>query len=107
MKIRVLIADDHAIVRSGLRLVLQTCDALQIVGEAENGHQAVTLARQLQPDILLLDLHMPGLNGLDAVRELARERHPCKILILSSNSDPNTVRELVACGIRGYLSKQT
>src|SRR4051812_23349030 len=107
MKIRVLIADDHTIVRQGLRLVLDTAPDIEVVGEVENGREAVEMARTLKPDILLLDLVMPVLDGLKAAAEVSKLVPRCKVLMLSSYSDEECVRELLACGVAGYLVKQS
>lgn len=107
MKIRVLLADDHTIVRQGLRLVLDTAPDIEVVGEVENGKEAVEMARKLKPDIILLDLVMPVLDGLNAARQINKLLPKCKVLMLSSYSDEECVRQLLACGVVGYLVKQS
>lgn len=106
-KITVLLADDHTVVRQGLRLLIEAGSDLQVVGEAENGRQAVHLAKQLRPDVLVLDVAMPLLNGLEAARQLAREVPNTKVLILSSYSDDEYVEQLTEEGAVGYVVKQT
>src|SRR2546421_514672 len=107
MKIRIILADDHTIVRQGIRLVLNTAPDIEVVGEVENGTEAVALAVKLHPDIVLLDLSMPELGGLEAARQIIEALPQCKVLMLSSYSDEDRVRELIECGIAGYVVKQT
>ncbi|RPI86696.1 MAG: DNA-binding response regulator [Chloroflexi bacterium] len=106
-EIRILIADDHGVVREGLRALIRTEKGMKLLGEAENGEQALTLARQLQPDILLLDMIMPGVSGLDVIRELKREAAPIRILVLTSFSDDEMVFSAIKNGADGYLLKNT
>ncbi|MGH3049169.1 MAG: response regulator, partial [Gaiellaceae bacterium] len=84
MSIRVLIADDQALVRSGFRLVLQTRPDLDVVGEAEDGAEAVRLARELDPDVILLDIRMPNLDGIEATRQIVAAGGRAKILVLTT-----------------------
>lgn len=104
--IRLLLVDDHAVVRAGLRALLETAGDIQVIGEAENGQQAVLEARRLQPDVVLLDLAMPLLNGVEAARRIAHEVPTARVLILSSYSDGQHVRQAVEAGAVGYLMKQ-
>jgi len=106
-KIKVLLADDHMILREGLCALLKLESDIQVIGEAENGRQAVTLSRQLKPDVLVMDIAMPLLNGLEAARQILRTAAPPKILILSAHSDDAYVRQVVALGASGFLIKQT
>ncbi|HUR45648.1 MAG TPA: response regulator transcription factor [Candidatus Saccharimonadales bacterium] len=106
-KITVLLADDHAVVREGLRLLLESTEDIQVVGEVENGRKAVEMAKSLRPDVVLLDLAMPNLNGLEATRQILKEVPGVKVLILSSFSDDDRVQELIEAGAIGYLAKQT
>jgi len=106
-KIRVLIADDHAILREGLRALLNLTDDIEVVGEAVDGRQAVDLARQLDPDVVLLDIAMPGLGGLEAAIEMRKEGLRPKILILSQYEDREYVRRLLKAGVSGYLLKKS
>ena len=105
--IRVLLVDDHAIVRQGLRAVLQTAPDIEVIGEAENGRQAVSEAMRLQPDVVLLDLAMPLLNGVEAARQIARKVPAARVLILSSYTDDEHLRQAVEAGAAGYLMKET
>lgn len=106
-KIRVVIADDHLVVREGLRLILEVAGRFEIVGEALNGHEAVKLAEAFQPHIFLMDLRMPGMDGLEAI-EIIKEKWPqIAIVILTTyNEDELMVRGLAA-GAQGYLLKDT
>ncbi len=106
-KITVLLADDHTVVRQGLRLLLEAEEDIKVVGEAENGRQAVLLAKKLQPDVIVLDVAMPLLNGLEATRQITREVPNTKVLVLSSYSDDEYVQQLTEEGAAGYLIKQT
>lgn len=106
-KISVLLADDHTVVRQGLRTLLAAEPDIEVVGEADNGRQAVQLAHQLQPDVIVMDISMPQLNGLEATRQIIDEGVPAKLLILSSYADSEYVHQLTAAGASGYLIKQT
>jgi DNA-binding NarL/FixJ family response regulator len=106
-KITVLLVDDHRVLREALRALLTTEPDLEVVGEAEDGWQAVELAGKLQPDVVVMDVAMPQLNGLDATRRLIKEAPRTKVLILSSYSDEKFVQELSEAGAVGYFLKQT
>ena len=105
--IRVLLVDDHAIVRQGLRAVLETAPDIEVIGEAENGRQAVNETIRLQPNVVLLDLAMPLLNGVEAARQIARAVPTARVLILSSYSDDEHLRGAVEAGVAGYLQKES
>lgn len=106
-KIRVILADDHTVVRQGLRALLVAEGDIDIVGEADNGRQAVQIARKLAPDVAVIDIAMPQLNGLEATRQITRTVPSTKVLILSSYSDDEYVQKLTEAGAAGYLIKQT
>ena len=106
-KINVLLADDHTVVRQGLRALLAAEEDITIVGEAETGRQAVQLAKKLLPDVVVMDIAMPLLNGLEATRQIARETPTVRVLILSSYSDDEYVQQLTDAGAVGYLVKQS
>src|SRR5882724_9477419 len=106
-KIRVLLADDHTVVRQGLRALLAAEGDIDIVGEAENGRQAVELVKKLLPDVAVIDIAMPVLNGLEATRQITRAVPSTKVLILSSYSDDEYVSQTTEAGAVGYLVKQT
>lgn len=105
-KIRVVLVDDHAIVRQGLRVLLEKESDLVIVGEADTGRQAVELARKHQPDVVVMDIAMPGLNGLEATRQIVHDLPAVKVLVLSSYSDDEYVRTVIGWGGAGFLLKQ-
>jgi DNA-binding NarL/FixJ family response regulator len=105
--IRVLLVDDHAIVRAGLRALLDASEDVQVIGEAENGQQAVGAAERLRPDVVLLDFAMPLLNGLEAARHIARKVPTTKLLILSGYSDAQHVLQAVEAGVAGYVMKES
>ena len=106
-RITVLLAEDHTVVREGLRRMLELEDDLEVVGEAQDGRQAVALARKLRPDVVLMDIAMPRLNGLEATRQLRKALPPTKVLILSAHSDDAYVESAADCGAAGFLLKQT
>ncbi len=104
-KIRVMIADDHAVVRQGIRNVLEEVDGLEVVAEAGDGDEALELARKLRPDVVLLDVTMPGRTGLEVTRELRSDEIESGILILSMHDDPEYVLQAVRAGADGYVLK--
>ena len=106
-KITVLISDDHPVVRAGLRVLLEAAGDMEVAGEAENGEQAVQRTKRLRPDVVLLDLAMPLLNGVEAVRQIAAEVSSSKVLMLSMYTDEQQVQQAMDAGATGYLSKQT
>jgi DNA-binding NarL/FixJ family response regulator len=105
-RITVLVCDDHNIVREGLRFVLEAATDIHVVGEAQDGHQAVRETQRLQPDVVMLDVAMPLLNGVEAARQIARKVPATKVLILSAYSDDQHVVQAVEAGASGYLMKQ-
>ena len=105
--ITVLLAEDHMIVREGLRILLEAEGDIAVVGEAETGRQAVELTRQLRPDVIVMDIAMPLLNGLEATRQICRGVPGTKVLILSAHSDDAYLEQVTALGAMGYLLKQT
>ncbi len=106
-KIRILLADDHAVVRQGFRLILAAQPEMEIVGEAGDGREAVELAERLRPDVVVMDVAMPGLNGIEATRRLARSSPRTRVLALSMHKDSVYVREILRAGARGYLLKDS
>ena len=104
--IRVVLVDDHAVVRSGLRLLLDAEDGVEVVGEAGNAKDAVFRARALKPDVILLDLVMPGESGIDVLPKLLKESPETSVLVLSMQDDPSYVREAFAAGASGYVLKE-
>jgi DNA-binding NarL/FixJ family response regulator len=106
-KIRVLLVDDHTVLRQGLRSLLFDKPDMEVVGEAENGRQAVQLAAKLLPDVVVMDIAMPQLNGLEATRQITKELPTVKVLILSTYGEDEYVHQLTEAGAVGYLIKQT
>ncbi len=106
-KISVLLVDDHKIVRQGLCALLLQEDDIEVVGEAENGRQAVQMAIKTHPDIIIMDVVMPLLNGLEATRQVLKIAPSAKVLVLSSYSDDDYVEQMTKVGVAGYLTKQT
>ena len=104
--IRVLIVDDHAVVRAGIKLLLGREDDIEPVGEAGSGREGIFEARTLKPDVILMDVVMPGGSGLEVIPTLLREQPELKILVLSMQDDPRYVREAFAAGARGYVLKE-
>jgi DNA-binding NarL/FixJ family response regulator len=104
--IRVLIADDHAILRDGVRALLALSEDITVVGEAANGQQAVELARSLSPDVILMDIAMPGLGGLEATLEIRKENPQAKILVLTQYEDREYIRRFLKAGVSGYVLKK-
>ncbi|MCM3641506.1 response regulator transcription factor [Priestia aryabhattai] len=107
MKIKILIADDHHVVRKGLVFFLQTQPDLEIVGEASNGEEAVKLATSLEPHIVLMDLSMPVLDGIEATKELKKQAPHVQIMILTSFSDQDHVIPALEAGASGYQLKES
>jgi DNA-binding NarL/FixJ family response regulator len=105
--IRVLLADDHGLLRKGIRSVLAQDAAIAVVGEAENGRQAVKLAEELRPDVVILDIAMPQLNGIEAAAQIARRDKRAGIMILSMYSDEEYLVRALNAGVRGYLLKDS
>lgn len=106
-KISVLLVDDHTVVRQGLRVLLEAEPDITVVGEADNGRQAVQLVRELSPQVVIMDIAMPSLNGLEATRQIVQQRSGTKVLVLSSYNDEEYVQRLTEGGAAGYLLKQT
>jgi two-component system, NarL family, response regulator NreC len=104
--ITVVLVDDHAVVRSGLRLLLGAQDDIDVVGEAGNAKDAIFRARAFKPDLILLDVVMPGESGIDVLPKLLKESPESKVLVLSMQDDPSYVREAFAAGASGYVLKE-
>jgi DNA-binding NarL/FixJ family response regulator len=105
-KARVLLADDHAVLRAGIRLLLNSQPEFDVVGEAASSIEALALTEQIQPDLILLDLSMPGLGGLDALPVLRRRAPNARILILTMHDDPQYLRKALKSGAAGYVLKK-
>ena len=102
---RVLITDDHAITRHGIRLLAQSLDGVEILGEAENGAEAIRLCRELRPNLVLMDLDMPEMDGVTAIRKLKEEMPDVVVLVLTVHDDENAILEALQAGASGYLPK--
>jgi len=105
MKLRILIADDHEVVRRGLCTLLQSHEGWEICGEANNGRAAVEMATQLKPDVVILDIGMPNLNGLAATRQLVQQDPKCKVIVLTITDSDQVIREALDAGARGFVLK--
>ena len=106
-RITVLLAEDHMIVREGLKRLLESESDIEVVGEATTGRQAVDLAQKLRPDVIVMDIAMPQMNGLEATRQILKASPSVKVIILSAHSDDAYVENATALGAAGYLIKQT
>ncbi len=104
---RILIADDHLIIRQGLRLILETAGDLELCGEASDGAEAVRLAAELQPDVILMDLRMPGMDGLSAIEKLRVEQPQIAVVILTTFNEDDLMMRGLRAGAKGYLLKDT
>jgi two-component system response regulator NreC len=106
MSIRILIADDHGVMRAGLRALLEDEPGIEVIGEAADGEQVLKLAAELLPDIVLLDIGMPGMDGIEATRQLKLAHSQIKVLILSLYEDEKLLREAIKVGAAGYVIKR-
>ncbi|NLR46355.1 response regulator [Priestia megaterium] len=107
MQHRILIVDDHLVVREGLKLLIETSDKYVIVGEAENGRIAIDLVEKLKPDVILMDLYMPVMSGLEAITELRRTNPEIPIVILTTYNEDQLMMKGIEAGAKGYLLKDT
>jgi len=105
-RIRILLADDHAVLRAGLRVLLSAQADLEVVGEAAEGAEALRLARSLKPDVVVMDIGMPGVSGIDATARMRRELPSTKVLILSMHDDQGYLRQALRAGASGYVLKK-
>src|SRR5262245_61760819 len=103
--INILLVDDHDVVRQGLRKILESHDDWQVCGEASDGRTAVALAMELKPDIIVLDLSMPEMNGLEATRQIRRQLPETEVLVFTMHQTEELIREVLAAGARGYVLK--
>ncbi len=106
-KIRILLVDDHRMVRQGFRMILEAQEDMEVIGEAGNGHDAVEMARNLKPDVVVMDVTMPGLNGIEAARRIREAEPLVRVLALSVHRDGVYVREIVRAGAEGYILKES
>ncbi len=103
--IRVLVADDHPVVRDGMRMLFASRDDVEVVGEAGSGEDIVSVVRETRPDVVIMDVHMPGINGIEATRRIVGERPEVGVLVLTMYDDDDTVFGAMRAGARGYLLK--
>jgi DNA-binding NarL/FixJ family response regulator len=107
MGIKVFLADDHAVVRDGLKLILQTQEDMEISGEAADGRLAIKLVKQLSPDVVVMDIAMPGLSGIEATRQILKSRSSTQIVMLSMHASNEHIFQALQSGARGYLLKES
>ncbi len=105
-QIRVVLADDHSFVRKGIRQILGKAPEIEIVGEGENGAEALSLVELLEPDVLLLDVEMPVMNGIQVARRLKETSTTVRVLVISAHDDRQYILEMLDCGVSGYLTKE-
>lgn len=105
-KIRILVCDDHTILRDGIRLLLDSQPDMQVIGEAGNGHEAVEKARTLKPDIILMDIAMPGLNGLEATKQIRHDNPHARVLVLTMYESDEYISRMLEAGVQGYVLKK-
>lgn len=106
-RIRILLADDHGVVRQGFKMILSAQSDMEVIGEAANGREAIALADQLKPDVVVMDVAMPELNGIEATRRISESAAHVRVLALSMHKDSVYVREVLRAGARGYLLKDS
>jgi len=106
-QITVLLAEDHVVVREGLRILIEADHDIKVVGEAKTGREAVVMTKEHRPNVVVMDIAMPTLNGIQATKQILSECPKTKILILSAHADPEYVDQVMALGVVGYLTKQT
>lgn len=106
MAIKILIADDHGILREAIASLLNNEFGMEVIGEAHDGRTAVQLAKELHPDVVIMDIAMPGLNGIEATRQIVREMPNIKVIALSVYADRRSVRQMLKAGASGYVPKQ-
>ena len=107
MSIQVVLADDHHMIRQGLRALIEKEDGISVIAEAKDGREAVETVRELRPDVVVMDIGMPNMNGIEATRQIVAELADVKVLALSMHSDKRFVREMFAAGASGYLLKDS
>ncbi len=105
--IRTLIAEDHLMVRAGIRALLEKAGDIKVLAEASNGQEAVDMTRELKPDVLIMDIMMPRMNGIQAAENIRELRLPTQILLLSMYADPGFVHQALQCGVKGYVLKSS
>nr|WP_306305993.1 response regulator transcription factor [Methylomonas koyamae] len=106
-KIKILLVDDHLVVRAGFKMLLAAGDAIEVIGEAERGEQAIQLYQELKPDILVMDLSMPGIGGLETIRRICQRDPAAKILVFSVHHEQVYVGRALNAGAQGYITKNS
>lgn len=106
-KRKILVVDDHLVVREGLKLIFETEENYEVIGEAENGDKALVLIEQLNPDVVLMDLNMPKMSGIEVIKALNAKNNSIPIIILTTFNDDNLIKEGLSLGAKGYLLKDT
>ena len=107
MSIRVVLVDDHEIVREGMAALLRKCEHVEVIGQAADGRYAIDMVNELQPDVVIMDIGMPNLNGIEAARQMTEQYPNLKILALSAHSDGCIVAKMIKAGARGYMLKES
>lgn len=107
MSIKILLADDHQLVRQGLRSMLEQSGGFEVIGETDNGRDAIALCQSLKPDLIIMDVTMPGLNGIEATRKICELMHNCKVIAVSMHPERQFIMEMLAAGASGYLLKDS
>lgn len=105
--ISILIADDHAVLRSGLKALLSNTSRFQVIGEAGDGRETIRLAEALRPDVIVLDLSMPGPGGMQCIKEIRQRSLPCRILVLTMHDEEDYIREVMLAGADGFVPKRS
>ncbi len=106
-KISIILVDDHAVVRAGFKMLLASSDSITVIGEAERGEQAIQLYQELQPDIVVIDLSMPGIGGLETIRRLVQRDAAALVLVFSVHHEPVYVNRALKAGAKGYITKNS
>lgn len=106
-KIKIFIVDDHLVVREGLKLIFETEENYEIIGEAVNGEEAIMLIEKIKPDLIFMDMSMPKMNGIEAIRALKERKIFIPIIVLTTFNDNNSIKEALSLGAKGYLLKDT
>jgi DNA-binding NarL/FixJ family response regulator len=107
MGVQIILVDDHRIMRSGLRGLIENCACMEVIGEAQNGREAVRLVQELSPDVVIMDIEMPDLNGIEATRQIIAASPDIKVIVLSMHSDRQIIAEMLRVGAKGYLLKDS
>lgn len=107
MKIRVILVDDHAVVRAGFKMLLATHDNIKVIAEADRGEQAIQLYKEKQPDVMVMDISMPGIGGLEAIRRICTRHNKAKILVFSVHQEQAFINQAMSAGARGFISKNS